>query len=189
LASSAKPGAPGPRIIAGAFRGRRLAVPEGLETRPTSARARQAAFDILLHAAWAGADWLRETRVLDVFAGSGAFGLEALSRGAAGATFIEQAPAALACLRANIASCRVEARVVAADALASGPGAPHGLVCLDPPYGQALVPRAVARLAAQGWVAPGAVGMAELGPGDDFAPGEILGERTHGKARLLFWRF
>jgi 16S rRNA (guanine966-N2)-methyltransferase len=180
---------PGPRIIAGAFRGRRLAVPAGIETRPTSVRARQAAFDMLLHADWAGADWLRGTRVLDVFAGSGAFGLEALSRGAAGATFIEQAPVALACLRANIAACRVEARVVAGDALGVGDGAPHGLVCLDPPYGQGLVPRAVERLQARGWVAPGAIGLAELGPGDAFAPGGVLAERTHGKARLVFWRF
>jgi len=180
---------PGPRIIAGAFRGRRLAVPVGLETRPTAARARQAAFDMLVHADWGGADWLRGTRVLDVFAGCGAFGLEALSRGAAGASFIERAPGALACLRANVAACRVEALVVAGDALAVGRGAPHGLVFLDPPYGQALVPRAVARLVAQGWVAPGAIGVAELGPGDDFAPEGVLSARTHGKARLLFWRF
>ncbi|MDD2796302.1 RsmD family RNA methyltransferase, partial [Acidocella sp.] len=84
----------GPRILAGAWRGRKLVAPEGLETRPTGARARQAVFDILLHAPWAGAEFLRRARVLDVFAGTGAYGLEALSRGAAAADFMEQAPGA-----------------------------------------------------------------------------------------------
>jgi 16S rRNA (guanine966-N2)-methyltransferase len=165
--------------------------PAGVETRPTGVRARQAVFDILLHAPWAGGAWLRGVRVLDVFAGTGAYGLEALSRGAAGAAFLENSGPALAALRANIAACRAEdvARVVARDVLAAGPGAPHGLVFLDPPYGQGLVTRAVAVLGAHGWVAPGAVMVAELGPGDEFAVREVLAERRHGKARLIFWRF
>ena len=181
----------GPRIIAGAWRGRKLAAPEGLETRPTGARARQAVFDILLHAPWAGAGFLRDARVLDVFAGTGAYGLEALSRGAAAADFMERAPGALAALRKNIAACRAEdaCRVVAGDVLAAPVGAPHGLVFLDPPYGQDLVNKALAVLSARGWLAPGAVVVAELGPGDEVALPAVLAERAHGKARLVFGRW
>ena len=124
----------GPRIIGGAWRGKHLAAPPGLATRPTGARARQAVFDILLHAPWGGLELLQQARVLDVFAGTGAFGLEALSRGAAAASFIENAPPALTALRANIAACRVGAlaRVVAADALSPPAGTPHEILLLDP---------------------------------------------------------
>lgn len=182
--------APGPRIIGGAWRGKHLAAPAGLATRPTASRARQAVFDILLHAPWAGAAFLRGARVLDIFAGTGAFGLEALSRGAPAASFIENAPPALTALRANIAACRVgaAAQVFAADALSPPAGTRHDLLLLDPPYGQALVPQALTALAARGWIAPAALIVAELGPGDDFAPPEPLCERRHGKARLVFWR-
>jgi 16S rRNA (guanine966-N2)-methyltransferase len=178
-------------LIAGLWRGRRLVAPAGVETRPTGIRARQAVFDILMHAPWAGGEWLRGVRVLDVFAGTGAYGLEALSRGAAGADFMELARPALAALRANIAACGAEAlaRVVAGDVLAAGPGAPHGLVFLDPPYGLGLVGRAAQVLGARGWLAPGAVMVAELGPGDEVAGLQVLAERRHGKARLLFWKF
>ncbi len=179
-----------PRIIAGTSKGRTLTVPQGLDTRPTNARARQAAFDILLHAPWAGTAFLRAARVLDVFSGSGAYGLEALSRGAASASFIEQSPPALAALRANIAACKASslASVFAVDATNPPVGRAHDLVFLDPPYGQGLVPRALAALAARGWLVPGAIILAELGPGDDFAPAQPLAERRHGKARLVFWR-
>ena len=181
----------GPRIIAGAWRGRVLAAPAGLATRPTGARARQAVFDILMHAPWAGAAFLRAARVLDVFAGTGAYGLEALSRGAVAADFMEQAPDALAALRQNIAACKAAAlsRVVAGDVLAARAGAPHELVFLDPPYGQDLVNKALAVLDARGWIAPGAVVVAELGPGDAAALPQLLAERAHGKARLLFGRW
>jgi len=179
-----------PRIIAGAWKGRKLVAPEGQDTRPTNARARQAAFDILLHAEWAGAEWLRATRVLDVFAGTGAYGLEALSRGAPAATFIENAAPALAALRRNIAACKAEAttQLIATDVFSLRPGHPHGLIFLDPPYGQGFVPKALATLTARGWIAPGAIIMAELGPGDTFSPPALLAERAHGKARLVFAR-
>jgi 16S rRNA (guanine966-N2)-methyltransferase len=178
-----------PRIIGGQWKGRKLAAPEGLGTRPTGARARQAVFDILLHAAWAGPEFLHTARVLDVFAGTGAYGLEALSRGAAFASFVENDFSALAALRANIAACRAEqrAKIFAADALRPPAGTPHDLVFLDPPYGRNFVPMALEALA--GWVAPGAIIVAELGPDDSFAPPpEALAERSHGKARLIFWR-
>ena len=80
----------GPKLIAGAWRGRKLVAPAGLDTRPTNVRARQAAFDMLLHAPWGGHAFLRQAQVLDVFAGTGAYGLEALSRGAPGAVFFER---------------------------------------------------------------------------------------------------
>jgi len=177
----------GPRIIAGAWKGRKLAAPMGLETRPTNARARQAVFDILAHAPWCE---LRGAKVLDVFAGTGAYGLESLSRGAADAVFFEQAPAALQALRANIAACRAEAvcRVVTGDVLAAPQGTPHDLVFLDPPYGKNLVPKAVSALQARGWIAQGAVIVAELGPDDALETPELLAERAHGKARVKIWR-
>lgn len=180
----------GPRIIAGAWRGRALAVPEGVITRPTSGRVKQALFDILLHAPWAeGA--VADQSVLDAFAGSGALGLEALSRGAAVATFIEQDRAAIAALHRNVAACRAadRSRIVSADILAPPRGTPHGLILLDPPYGKGLVPRAVRALAEAGWLAPGALIAAEFGKADP-PPADLsmLAERAHGAARLVIWR-
>jgi 16S rRNA (guanine966-N2)-methyltransferase len=133
---------------------------------------------------------MQNARVLDVFAGTGAFGLEALSRGAAFCTFIENAPPAVAALRANVTACRaVEiTRIITADALRPPAGTAHDLLFMDPPYGLAMVPAALAALAGAGWLAPAAVCMAELGPDDEFAPPEVLAERRHGKARLVFWR-
>jgi len=178
-----------PRIIAGKHRGRVLSAPAGLATRPTNARARQAVFDILLHAPWAGAEFMRSARVLDVFAGTGAYGIEALSRGAAAASFIENDRDALAALSANIAACKAEGvtQIIRADALHPPAGTPHQLIFLDPPYGQNLVPLALNALSAANYFAPGSVFVAELGPQDAFAPEDVLAERRHGKARLLFW--
>src|SRR3954470_14725956 len=97
------------RIVGGAWRGRRLVAPSGEATRPTADRVRQALFDMLLHAPWGGRDVLESAIVLDLFAGTGALGLEALSRGARHAVFVESAPPALAALRANIAGCKAQA--------------------------------------------------------------------------------
>jgi 16S rRNA (guanine966-N2)-methyltransferase len=179
----------GPRIIAGQYRGRILNAPAGLATRPTHARARQAVFDILLHAPWAGADFIRSARVLDAFAGTGAYGLEALSRGAVSTSFIENNREALNTLRANIAVCKAEAvtKVINADALHPPVGMPHDLIFLDPPYAQNLIRSALAALSAANYFSPGAVFVAELGPQDEFMSANILTERQHGKARLVFW--
>jgi len=153
------------RIVAGRWRGRTLAAPPGRDTRPTADRVRQALFDMLLHAPWGGRAAVAGAAVLDAFAGTGALGLEALSRGAGSAAFMESDPAALAALRANIAACRAEASctVLAADATRPPPGQPSRLLFLDPPYGRDLVPRAVAALRAAGWIAPGALLVAEVG--------------------------
>lgn len=177
------------RIVAGAWRGRALAAPPGDATHPTADRVRQALFDMLMHAPWAGPDAVRGAAVLDAFAGTGALGLEALSRGAAHATFVERDRAALAALRANIAACGAVATVLAADALRPPPGRPCSLVFLDPPYGQELVPRAVTALRDAGWVAPGALVVAETGRDEPSpAPGDALATRTHGAARIEIWR-
>ncbi|MHB1303770.1 MAG: 16S rRNA (guanine(966)-N(2))-methyltransferase RsmD [Acidiphilium sp.] len=178
-----------PRIIAGVWRGRVLAAPEGPATRPTASRVRQALFDMLMHAPWADGAVVGRS-VLDVFAGSGALGLEALSRGAARASFIENDRAACEAVKRNIAACHAEARarLVAADALAPPPGTPHALVMLDPPYGQGLVPRSLNALEASGWIAPGAIIAAEFGRDEPVPEVASLAERTHGAARLLIWR-
>ncbi|MGG5812548.1 16S rRNA (guanine(966)-N(2))-methyltransferase RsmD, partial [Falsiroseomonas sp. CW058] len=178
---------------AGRHRGRRLAAPPGATTRPTAERVRQALFDMLWHAPWAGRAAVEGARVLDAFAGTGALGLEALSRGAAHATFIEQDRAALAALRANIAATREEAasRVIPGDATRPPrAAAPCSLILLDPPYGGEMVPRALAALAPAGWIAPGALVAAEVARAEPLeAPGfEEVASREHGAARLVFLR-
>jgi 16S rRNA (guanine966-N2)-methyltransferase len=182
----------GLRIVGGVHRGRRLATPLGDAVRPTSDRTRQALFNILSHGSFAASGLpFADRPVLDAFAGTGAFGLEALSRGAGRASFIEHNRAALAALRANVAACRAEgrSRVIAADATRPPRGAPHRLVFLDPPYGRGLVLAAALALQKTGWIAPGALLVAELGR-DEPAPalGEILAERSHGAARISVWR-
>lgn len=188
-----------PRIIAGSLRGRVLAAPPGMATRPTAERLRQAVFDMLWHAGWHasafanGREWLAAQRVVDGFAGTGALGLEALSRGAAAASFIENDRAALAALRANITACRMKerARVVVGDATRPPrAAAPCGLVFLDPPYAEGLIPRAAAALIAAGWIAPGAVLVAEHAREealalDGWTP---LATRTHGAGAVSILR-
>ena len=181
------------RIIAGRHRGRVLRAPEGAATRPTADRVRQALFDMLWHAPWGGRTTIQDQLVLDAFAGTGALGLEALSRGADHATFFEIDRAALAALRANITACKEDARsaVVAADATRP-PRArvPCGLIFLDPPYGEGLVAKAVARLDAAGWIAPGALLVAETGLEEalDLPGFERVASRSHGAATLHILR-
>jgi 16S rRNA (guanine966-N2)-methyltransferase len=181
------------RIVAGRHRGRKLVAPEGATTRPTGERMRQALFDMLWHAPWAGRDAIEGQAVLDAFAGTGALGLEALSRGAASACFIEQNRPALAALHANIATCKEEAasRILPVDATRPPRAkAPCTLVFLDPPYAKDLVPRALTSLRTAGWIAPGALICAEVGREEEIVlPGfELLAERTHGAARILVLR-
>jgi len=179
------------RIISGAWKGRTLAAPPGLSTRPTSQRARQALFDMIQHAPWGGRDVLEGASVLDAFAGTGALGLEALSRGAAEAVFFENDPAALKTLRANIGACGAgeRARVVARDVLRPGQGRAKSLIFLDPPYGQGLVQRCVNQLRADGWVAPGSLLIAEIARLDSVVEtGSILAQRAYGASQLLVWR-
>lgn len=179
------------RIVAGTWRGRRLAAPPGNATRPTADRVRQALFDMLLHAPWGGPDVITGVRVLDAFAGTGALGLEALSRGAAHATFMETEAVALATLRANVAALGAGGRatILAADVFRCPAGTPAALVFLDPPYAADLVARAVDALRQSRWIAAGALIVAEIGreePIPDLC--QRLADRAHGGARLVVWR-
>ena len=179
------------RIVGGDWRGRRLVAPPGQATRPTADRVRQALFDMLLHAPWGGRATIEGATVLDAFAGTGALGLEALSRGAGHATFVEHDHAARAALGANIAHCRAAERstVLAEDVLRIRAGMPFTLVFFDPPYGRDLVAPAVARLRAIERIRPGALIVAETGPDDEpLQPIEVLAERRHGAAKLTIWR-
>ncbi|MGE0716592.1 MAG: 16S rRNA (guanine(966)-N(2))-methyltransferase RsmD [Alphaproteobacteria bacterium] len=181
------------RIVAGRHRGRALEAPPGLSVRPTGARVREAAFDILVHGAPASLCDLDGARVLDAFAGSGAMGLEALSRGAAFATFIEKDRAAVSLLEANIARLGEgsRARVVAGDALRPPPpsAGPASILFLDPPYAPGVAAEALAALARAGWVAPGAVAVVETGSRDpvDPPPGfRTLDVRRYGRSAIAF---
>jgi len=162
--------------------------------RPTSDRAREALFDILAHGRFAERPAFAGARVLDAFAGTGAFGLEALSRGAAHAAFIEQDRGVLAALRANIAVLgeAQSATVLAADALhPPQAAAPVTLAFLDPPYGEDVAAPALAALAAAGWLAPDALVVVEVAARQKFIPPPgltLLEERRYGAARLVFLR-
>ena len=175
------------RIVGGELRGRPLATPKTDAIRPTTDRTRESLFNILAHAYPEATDG---GRVMDLFAGTGAVGIEALSRGARHATFVENAPPALAALRANIAACRAgdSCTVVAADVLSVRPGPPADLVFLDPPYGQELIVRALAHLRATGRIAPGALIVAEAGRDEPPPCAVPLAARLHGAARITIWR-
>ena len=147
------------RVIAGTFGGRSLKAPPGDGTRPTSDRVRESLFSIL-------GDRTHEARVLDLFAGSGALGLEALSRGAADVTFVDDNRGAITAIKGNLATLRANAQVRQIDALkflhaASTGGAQYDLVFLDPPYrlAERLAPPLSEALPAV--LAPGAVAVAE----------------------------
>jgi 16S rRNA (guanine966-N2)-methyltransferase len=181
------------RIEAGAHKGTKLIVPEGLDVRPTSDRARQAIFNVLIHRF----DAVEGARVLDAFAGSGALGLEALSRGAANLIAMELAKPALEVLKRNITACHENARtlIFACNALDPPPAeprhAPCSLVFLDPPYGKGMVAPALAALDKAGWIAPGALVVAEMGGKDELpalADLAVEDERRYGKARIVFLR-
>ena len=183
------------RIVGGKHRGRRLLAPPGETVRPTSDRAREAMFNILSHGRLAAEGIpLAGAMVLDTFAGTGALGLEALSRGAAAALFIEQDREALTILRQNIAALGEDAhaRIIAGDATRP-PRAPSacGLAFIDPPYRSGLAAPALAALDAVGWLMPGALAILELAAREELAPPTgfiLLDERVYGAARLVFLR-
>ncbi|MDB5411593.1 MAG: putative Ribosomal small subunit methyltransferase [Rhodospirillales bacterium] len=184
------------RIIAGRHRGRTLLAPEGDAVRPTSDRAREALFNILAHGDLASSGpAYADATVLDAFAGTGAFGLEALSRGATAAIFLEKSRPALAALRRNIQTLGEDARsrVIVADATAP-PQAPAAatLAFLDPPYNKGLAAPALAGLAAAGWLAPDALAIVEVPAAEAIAPTAgftLLDERRYGIAKLVFLRY
>ena len=175
------------RIIAGTLKGRKLTPPKDESSRPTADRAREALFSILTSR---GA--LTEgMRVLDCFAGTGALGLEALSRGAAHASFIELHPEALSVIRSNVYALGVEktATVIKADAVKPPRAdAPCDLVFLDPPYRKDLVAPCLTALTRSGWVVPGTTVVAEIAKDEtvELPYGfSIEDDRRYGAARIL----
>lgn len=182
------------RIVGGQFRGRAIKAPEGRDTRPTSDRARESLFNVLAHAEWSPG--VEGRRVLDLFAGSGALGLEAMSRGAAFALFVETDAAARGAIRDNIEALGLfgVTRIHRRDATDLGPrpaglGEPFDLVFLDPPYHKGLAERAIAALDS-GWVTPDALLVLECAADEAPAvPGfETLDERAYGAAKVMFLR-
>lgn len=176
------------RIIAGQWRGRPLKAPKGDETRPSADRTREALFSML--ASRLGS--FEDLAVIDLFAGTGALGLEALSRGAASCTFVEQDKPALDALRANIASLGARADVRAQAVGTLGPSArPFDLMMMDPPYAMHAGVPTLERLARLGWLAPGALASVEGERGEAVTPQgfSIEAERQYGKAKLTLLRY
>ena len=182
------------RIVGGEFKGRALTAPDGRDTRPTSDRAREAIFNVLAHAEWAPA--FAGARVMDVFAGSGALGFEAMSRGAAFCLFVETDEAARGAIRDNVESFGLfgTTRVHRRDAAQLGqrPGGPSeafDLVFLDPPYRKGLGEKALDALLKGGWLAPDAVVVFEYASGEDIFitdMWQIINTKTYGAAQVSF---
>ncbi len=177
------------RVSGGRLKGRVLRAPAGLATRPSAAKLRQALFNII------GPD-IQGARVLDIFAGSGALGLEALSRGAARCLFVDQAPAAMKALKANIEALGLsgQARALIADAArpqaAIAAAAPFDLILADPPYGRGLAAAVMELVARQGLLAPQGLLAIEHAPGESPPPPpgwRLVSERSYGQSRLSFF--
>ncbi len=180
------------RIVAGQFRGATIAAPKDKSVRPTSDRVRESIFNILAHGIEDFA--LDDARVLDLFAGTGALGLEALSRGARYCLFIDNSVDARALQRRNIEALDLTGvtKVWRRDAGALGPlrgQDPFDCVFLDPPYGKGLGEKALAEALEGGWFAPGAVIVfeesetAEIALPDAF---KLLDQRTYGDTQVMF---
>lgn len=177
------------RIISGHWRSRTLVAPKGDTTRPTADRTRETLFSMLTSRLGS----FEDLQVLDLFAGSGALGLEALSRGAAACTFVEQDRAALDALEANIAKLGAKAQcdVRKASVLSLGPArAAFDLILMDPPYGTGAGAVALDKLARLGWIAPGALVSIETGNREDTDVKGFTIDTTRdiGKARITLLR-
>ena len=183
------------RIVAGSLRGRAIAAPDHEGLRPTADRVRESMFNILEH----GNQALRigGARVIDLFAGTGALGLEALSRGAAFCLFVEDNATARALIRENIESFQLtgQTRIFRRDATDLGPVgtmAPFALAFLDAPYGKGMSEKALAALVDGGWLEPGAMAVIEERAGTEVALPATFAEidrRKYGDTQILFARF
>jgi 16S rRNA (guanine966-N2)-methyltransferase len=179
------------RVVGGRFRGRALAGPRSKAIRPTSDRLRESLFNILQHSYGLP---LPETRVLDLFAGTGALGLEAISRGAAHALFIETSVEGRGIIRANIDALQLTGvtRVLRRDATTLGRAGtitPFDLIFCDPPYGKKLGEQALMSAVAGGWLSPGALCVLEerSGTAVSLPPGlEALEQRETGDSQVIF---
>lgn len=181
------------RIVGGQFRGRAIASPKGRSTRPTTDRTRENIFNVLEHADWAPP--IKGARVIDLYAGSGALGLEAMSRGASFCLFVEMAAEARGAIRANIDTLQLfgTTRLHRRDATALGEkpsnlGAPFNLVFLDPPYGHGLGEKTLARLVEGGWVTPDACAVLEVGIAEHPVTPDWQSQvvKEYGAAKVVF---
>jgi 16S rRNA (guanine966-N2)-methyltransferase len=181
------------RVVGGRLRGRALAAPKSKAVRPTADRLRESLFSILVHAF---GDPVNGARVLDLFAGTGALGIEALSRGAAFALFIDEGAEARALLRENVAALGLggTSRIFRRDATKLGPAHPvaaFSLAFLDPPYGQGLAAAALASARAGGWFTPNALVIVEEAAKAQFAAPEGFNEidrRRYDDTEFVFLR-
>ncbi|HEX8663121.1 MAG TPA: 16S rRNA (guanine(966)-N(2))-methyltransferase RsmD [Beijerinckiaceae bacterium] len=182
------------RIVGGRFRGRALSGPRSDAIRPTSDRLRETIFNVLAHPY---DDPVAGARVLDLFAGTGAMGLEALSRGAAFALFVDEGAEARGIIRANVEALGIggATRLFRRDATRMGqaaPNTPFSLVFCDPPYGKDLASRALRSCAEGGWLEPGALVVVEEAQGAEvtlpvgFAEIE---QRDYGETKVVFGRY
>jgi len=181
------------RIIAGALKGRKLSPPVGDTIRPTSDRTRESIFNLLMHGKFGG-DHIIDCHVVDLCCGTGALGLEALSRGASTVTFIDSSKPSIALARANVLHCGMaqSAFFVQADATRLPPArAVASLVLMDAPYAVALLAPAYQSLRAQGWIAAGSLIVAEQPLGMD-APtldgAALIDSRKYGKTFVHVYR-
>jgi len=181
------------RVVGGRLRSRVIKGPRGEGLRPTADRLRESLFNILTHSY---GDPVSGARVLDLFAGTGALGIEAISRGAAFALFVDDGVEARALLRDNIEALGLGGvtRIFRRDATKLGPAhplEPFSLVFLDPPYGKGLAEKALASARAGGWLAPGALAVIEEAASSKFvAPAgfEELERRAYDDSELIFLR-
>ena len=181
------------RIVGGRFGGRTLSAPKSQAIRPTADRLRESLFNILMHS---HGDPVTGARVLDLFAGTGALGLESLSRGAAFVLFVDNGAEARALLRANVDALGLggATKVYRRDATKLGPVekfAPFTLVFLDPPYGKGLAEQTLASARDGGWIAPDALIVVEESADAGFAPPagfEEIERRDYSDTQLIFLR-
>lgn len=181
------------RIVGGRHKGRALSAPKGRNTRPTSDRAREAMFNVLAHADWAPD--IEDARIIDLFAGSGALGLEAMSRGAAFCLFVETEAAARGAIRDNIDLLQLfgHTRLHRRDATHLGDkpsnlGEPFDIAFLDPPYGKGLGETCLKRLIEGDWLAANAIAVLEVGADEepDVSGWTIEASKDYGAAKVLF---
>jgi 16S rRNA (guanine966-N2)-methyltransferase len=181
------------RIVGGRHRGRALVAPRSRDIRPTTDRLRESLFNILAHAY---GDPVAGARVLDLFAGTGALGLEAISRGAAFALLVDDGAEARALIRENVAALGLGGvtRIFRRDATKLGPAypvEPFSLAFLDAPYGQGLAEKALASARAGGWLRPDAIIVVEESADAGFKPPDGFVEserRRYDDTELIFLR-
>ena len=180
------------RIIAGKYKGTHLYPPAGLETRPTADRVKQTLFDMLIHAEWGGQYFLQDSLVLDAFAGTGALGIEALSRGARKGFFCEKNKSTRQVLEKNLTRCHCHLNSVIYSDYQALPITEHpcNLVFLDPPYRKNLIPYTLQTLENKNWLSTRSIIITEIAQDENLMLNDnyhMLAERNFKNTCLKFW--